>query len=142
MKGYENDKIVNNLQMQIQQIEIAILSNHDRIELSNSKRFAEIKRSIIEAQQPLYDVLVKYISTHPAPICVNLPNEMDNVSEESKENAKEILNKNKKYFEQILKFKSTPKKTDFFDALMLSPNYNQTIKDILKNILDKIEKDA
>lgn len=63
---------------------------------------------------------------------------MDNVSEESKENAKEILNKNKKYFEQILKFKSTPKKTNFFDALMLSPNYNQTIKDIL----DKIEKEA
>ena len=55
---------------------------------------------------------------------------MDDVSEETKEKAKEILNK-KKYFEQILKFKSTPKKTDFFDAAMLTPNYNQTIKDIL-----------
>lgn len=133
MKGYENDIIVNNLQRQIQEIEIAILSNHDRIELSNSKRFAEIKRSIIEAQQPLYDALAKYISTHPVPIVINVGDEMDDVSEESKEKAKEILNNNKKYFEQILKFKSTPKKTDFFDAAMLTPNYNQTIK----NILDK-----
>lgn len=133
MKGYENDKIVNNLQRQIQEIEITILSNHDRIELSNSKRIVEIKRSIIEAQQPLYDELVKYISTHPAPIVINVGDEMDDVSEESKEKVKEILNNNKNYFEQILKFKSTPKKTDFFDAAMLTPNYNQTIK----NILDK-----
>jgi D-alanine-D-alanine ligase-like ATP-grasp enzyme len=133
MKGYENDKIVNNLQRQIQEIEIAILSNHDRIELSNPKRFVEIKRSIIEAQQPLYDALAKYISTHPAPIVINVGDEMDDVSEESKEKVKEILNNNKKYFKQILKFKSTPKKTDFFDAAMLTPNYNQ----IIKNILDK-----
>ena len=125
MKGYENDEIVNNLQRQIQEIEIAILSNHDRIELSNSKRFTEIKRSIIEAQQPLYDALVKYISTHPIPIVINVGDEMDDVSEETKEKAKEILNKNKKYFEQILKFKSMPKKTDFFDAAMLTPNYKQ-----------------
>lgn len=96
MKGYENDEIVNNLQRQIQEIEIAILSNHDRIELSNSKRFAEIKRSIIEAQQPLYDALAKYISTHPAPIVINVGDEMDDVSEEFKKFEKEIVEKYEK----------------------------------------------
>lgn len=133
MKGYENDIIVNNLVEQINGIQEGILSNKTKYELNDPKIYSRIIKTIHKAQEPLYEALKKYILTHPAPICVNLPDEMDNVSEESKENAKEILNKNKKYFEQILKFKSTPKKTDFFDAAMLTPNYNQTIK----NILDK-----
>lgn len=138
MKGYENDIIVNNLTAQINGIKEGILKNYTERELNDPKTVIRVKRTIIGAQQPLYETLAKYIATHPAPICVNLPDEMDNVSEESKEKAKEILNKNKKYFEQILQFKSTPRKTDFFDALMLSPNHNQTIKDIL----DKIKKEA
>lgn len=137
MKGYENDIIVNNLVAQINGIKEGILKNYTERELIDPKTVVRVKRTIIEAQQPLYDALADYIATHPAPIEMIIPDEMDNVSEESKEKTKEILNK-KKYFEQILKFKSTPKKTDFFDALMLSPNYNQTIKDIL----DKIEKEA
>lgn len=138
MKGYENDIIVNNLTRQINEIEENILANHTIRELNDSKTYPRIIKTIHKLQQPLYDALADYIATHPAPIEMIIPDEIDDVSEESKEKTKEILNKNKKYFEQILKFKSTPKKTDFFDAFMLSPNYNQTIKDIL----DKIEKEA
>ena len=138
MKGYENDIIVNNLVEQINSIQEGILSNKTKYELNDPKIYSRIITTIHKAQEPLYEELKKYILTHPAPICVNLTDETDNVSEESKEKSKEILNKNKNYFEQILKFKSLPKKTDFFDALMLSPNYNQTIKDIL----NKIEKEA
>ena len=133
MKGYENDIIVNNLIEQINGIQESILANHSARELNDPKTYSRIITTIHKAQEPLYEALKMHILTHPAPICVNLPDETDNFSEESKEKAKEILNKNKKYFEQILKFKSMPKKTDFFDAAMLTPNYNQTIK----NILDK-----
>jgi hypothetical protein len=142
MKYYENDIIVNNLIEQINGIQESILANHSVCELNDPKTYSRIITTIHKDQEPLYEALKMHILTHPAPICVNLPDEADDVSEESKEKAKEILNNNKKYFEQILKFKSTPKKTDFFDALMLSPNYNQTIKDALKDILDKIEKEA
>lgn len=64
---------------------------------------------------------------------INIPDETDDISEESKEKAKEILNARKEYREQILKFKSMPKKTDFFDAAMLTPNYNNIIKEILED---------
>ncbi len=133
MKCYENDIIVNNLIEQINGIQESILANHSVCELNDPKTYSRIITTIHKAQEPLYEALKMYILTHPAPICVNLPDEADDVSEESKEKAKEILNNKKKYFEQILKFKSTPKKTDFFDAAMLTPNYNQ----IIKNILDK-----
>ena len=98
MKSYENDIIVNNLTEQIEGIQEGILKNYTEHELNDPKTVIRVKRTIIEAQQPLYEALAKYIATHPAPICVNLPDEMDDVSEESKEKAKEILNKNKKIF--------------------------------------------
>ena len=64
---------------------------------------------------------------------INIPDEMDDVPEELKEKAKNLLNERKEYREQILKFQSMPKKTDFFDAAMLTPNNNNIIKEILED---------
>lgn len=133
MLGYENDIIVNNLTRQIDEIQEGILANHTVRELNDPKIYSRIIKTIHKAQEPLYEALTKYIATHPAPICVNLPDEMDNVSEESKKAAKNLLNERKEYCKQFLKFKSTPKKTDFFDAAMLTPNYNNVIKEILED---------
>lgn len=61
---YKDDDILKNLDRQIAEIEIAVLSQHTAYELSIPEVAMKVRKSIIEMQQPLIDAKVKYYETH------------------------------------------------------------------------------
>ena len=86
MLGYENDKFVILMQQRLKEIEQTIINNHDRLDFYFPEKAERIKKTIIEAQEPIQKELAKYISTHPAKnIVENGERVQEPLTEETKE---------------------------------------------------------
>lgn len=94
MLGYENDKFVIMMQQRLEEIELSILRSHDKLDFYFPEKVERIKKTIIEAQEPIQKELAKYISTHPAKIIVE---NGEIVPESLTEETKELLKKQKEY---------------------------------------------
>lgn len=94
MLGYENDKFVILMQQRLKEIEQTIINNHDRLDFYFPEKVEQIKKTIIEAQEPIQKELAKYISTHPAKIIVE---NGERVPEPLTEETKEFIEKQKEY---------------------------------------------
>lgn len=68
MLGYENDKFVILMEQRLKEIEQTIINNHDRLDFYFPEKVERIKKTIIEAQEPIQKELTNYIATHPAKI--------------------------------------------------------------------------
>ena len=93
MLGYENDKFVILMQQRLKEIEQTIINNHDRLDFYFPEKVELIKKSIIEAQEPIQKELAKYIAIHPAKIIVEngeiVPEPLTEETKEFKKNQKE-----------------------------------------------------
>lgn len=94
MLGYENDKFVILMQQRLKEIEQTIINNHDILDFYFPEKAERIKKTIIEAQEPIQKELARYISTHPAKIIVE---NGERVPEPLTEETKEFLKKQKEY---------------------------------------------
>ena len=94
MLGYENDKIVICMQQKLKEIEQTILNNQDRLDFYSPEKVELIKKTIIEAQEPIQKELANYIATHPAKIIVE---NGERVPAPLTEETKEFLKKQKEY---------------------------------------------
>lgn len=94
MLGYENDKFVILMQQRLKEIEQTIINNHDRLDFYFPEKVERIKKTIIEAQEPIQKELANYISTHPAKIIFE---NGERVPEPLTEETKEFLKKQKEY---------------------------------------------
>jgi hypothetical protein len=63
-RRYEDDGILKNLDRQIAEIEIAVLSQHTARELLIPEVAMKVRKTIIEMQQPLIEAKAKYYATH------------------------------------------------------------------------------
>lgn len=99
MLGYENDKFVIMMQQRLEEIKYSILISHDKLDFYFPEKAEQIKKTIIEAQEPIQKELAKYISTHPAKIIVE---NGERVPEPLTEETKEFLKKLKEYKKYVL----------------------------------------
>jgi hypothetical protein len=81
------------MQQRLNKIEQTIINNHDRRDFYFPEKVELIKKSIIEAQEPIQKELAKYIATHPAKIIVEngeiVPEPLTEETKEFKKNQKE-----------------------------------------------------
>lgn len=94
MLGYKNDKFVILMQQRLKEIEQTIINNHDRLDFYSPEKVEQIKKSIIEAQEPIQKELANHIATHPAKIIVE---NGERVPEPLTEETKEFIEKQKEY---------------------------------------------
>ena len=94
MLGYENDKFVILMQQRLKEIEQTIINNHNRLDFYFPEKVERIKKTIIEAQEPIQKELAIYISTHPAK---SFSKNGERVPEPLTEETKEFLKKQKEY---------------------------------------------
>ena len=65
MKGYENDVIVQNMELQLSIIEKNVLSRYDEYKLADPRNVVRAKREIVERQRPIIEMMSEYIAMHP-----------------------------------------------------------------------------
>ena len=65
MKGYENDEIVKNMELQLSIIEKNVLSGYDEYKLADPRNVVRAKREIVERQRPIIEMMAEYIATRP-----------------------------------------------------------------------------
>lgn len=94
MLGYENDKFVILMQQRLKEIGQTIINNHDRLDFYSPEKVERIKKTIIEAQEPIQKELAKYIATHTAKIIFE---NGERVPDQLTEETKEFLKKQKEY---------------------------------------------
>jgi hypothetical protein len=65
MKGYENDEIVKNMELQLSIIEKNVLSGYDEHKLADPRNVVRAKKEIVERQRPIIELMTEYIAMHP-----------------------------------------------------------------------------
>lgn len=65
MIGYENDVIVQNMELRLSIIEKNVLSGYDEYKLADPRNVVKAKREIVERQRPIIEMMAKYIALHP-----------------------------------------------------------------------------